>query len=194
MGTEKAQSETESAARAEANRQYAYALAALAQPDWPADHAPADPYGRTLALEDGDLSLARDDEGARDLVSITGKLELAQGIQVLVGTPLGSDIFNQIFGFDLINTLAQPVALRQMRELVRLCVTKALAQEPRIRQIQVIAFADEPAYLTIHPGITPAQQLALAQQQKATRLWKLDILLDTRLGDQVTAGIEGVGL
>jgi phage baseplate assembly protein W len=184
----------EDAARADAAAQYASGLATLQQPNNPADYGPADPYGRTLVLDDGDLELARGADGARDFVYIAGKLELAQGIQVLVGTPLGSDIFNRVFGFDLINTLAQPVALREMRELIRLCVGKALAQEPRIRQIQAIAFADEPAFLAIHPEITPEQQSALAQQQKATRSWKLDVLLDTRLGDQLAAGIQGVGL
>jgi phage baseplate assembly protein W len=184
----------EDSARQQAEQQYSYELAALQQPAWPAGHAPADPYGRTLLLVDGDLSFARGSEGQRDLVLLVGKAELAQGIQVLVGTPLGSDIFNRIFGLDLLSALAQPVALKQMREVVRLCVVKALAQEPRIRQIQAVAFADEPAYLTIHPEITGEQQAALAQQQKITRQWKLDVLLDTRLGDQVAAGLEGVGL
>jgi phage baseplate assembly protein W len=187
-------SAAEVAARAEAASEYAAALMALEQPEWPADHAPADPYGRTLALTDGDLTLLRGADGANDLVQITGKPELAQCIQVLVGTPLGTDLFNRVYGFDLIDTLAQPVAVKQMRELVRLCVVKALAQEPRIRQIQVIAYPDEPAYLTIHPEVTPEQQRALAQQQKATRQWRLDVLLDTRLGDQLAAGIQGVGL
>jgi phage baseplate assembly protein W len=184
----------ESTAATAAAGQYADALTAIEQPDWPADHGPADPYGRTLALQDGDLVLARGADGSRDLVQIIGQPELAQCIQVLVGTTLGSDIFNTVFGFDLINTLAQAVPLKQMRELVRLCVAKALAQEPRIRQVQAIAFVDEPAFLTIHPEITPDQQAALAQQQKVTRQWKLDVLLDTRLGDQMSAGIEGVGL
>jgi phage baseplate assembly protein W len=185
---------SESNAKQLAAQQYGDALAALQEPDWPADHAPADPYGRSLLLTDGDLALARGPEGQRDLVQLVGKLELAQGIQVLVGTPLGSDIFNGVFGLDLLNTLAQPVTLKQMRELVRLCVVKALAQEPRIRQIQVVAFADEAAYLTIHPEITPDEQAALALQQKTTRQWMLDALLDTRLGDQIAAGLQGVGL
>ncbi len=184
----------EQTAIAMAESQYNGALATLNQPAWPAGQGPADPYGRAFTLSNGDLTMTQATDGTSDLVQITGTFELAQGIQILVGTPLGSDIFNQVFGFDLINTLAKPVALRQMRELVRMCVAKALAQEPRIRQVQAIAFADEPAYLTIHPEITPAEQLALAQQQKATRIWKLDVLLDTRLGDQMSAGIEGVGL
>jgi phage baseplate assembly protein W len=184
----------ESAATAAAASQYAEALTAIQQPDWPSDHGPADPYGRALTLQDGDLVLSRGADGARDLVQIIGQPELAQCIQVLVGTALGSDIFNTVYGFDLINTMAQPVPLKQMRELVRLCVAKALAQEPRIRQVQAIAFVDERAYLTIHPEITPDQQAALAQQQKVTRQWKLDVLLDTRLGEQMSAGIEGVGL
>lgn len=187
-------SPAEADSRVQALAQYEDALASLQEPARPADQGPADPYGRALILSDGDLLLARGTDGARDFIPIVGKLELAQGIQVLVGTPQGSDIFNRLFGFDLINTLAQPVPLRQMRELVRLCVVKALAQEPRIRQIQAVAFPDEPAFLTIHPEIDKQQQAALAQQQKTTRQWKLDVLLDTRLGDQVTAGIEGVGL
>ena len=184
----------EIAAAAEAANEYSAAILALQQPAWPDNQQPADPYGRSLMLTNGDLTLSRGSDGALDIVPIVGQLELAQGIQVAVKTPLGSDIFNQLFGFDLINTLAQPVPLKQMRELIRLCVTKALSQESRIRQIQAIAFADEPAYLTIHPEITKAEQAALARQQKATRLWKLDVLLDTRLGDQVIAGIEGVGI
>jgi phage baseplate assembly protein W len=187
-------SDIEAAARSEADRQYTAALMAVQQPDWPTDHGPADPYGRALKLEEGDLVLARGSDGARDLAQITGKSELEQCIQILVGTPLGSDIFNQIFGFDLVNTLAQPVVLKRVRELIRLCVAKALAQEPRIRQIQAIAFADEAGYRTIHPEVTPDEQTALARQQKATRLWKLDVLLDTRLGDQMAAVIEGAGL
>jgi phage baseplate assembly protein W len=185
--------DAEAASRQDAENQYAAALAALSQPVWPADHAPADPYGRTLQLNNGDLVLVSDLQGVRDLAQIAGKSELAQSIQVLVGTPQGSDIFNQIFGFDLLSTLAQAVSTRRMRELVRMCVVKALGQEPRIRQIQAAAFVDEPAFLVIHPEIKPQQQAGLATEQKTTRRWRLDVLLDTRLGDQVRAGIEGIG-
>jgi phage baseplate assembly protein W len=180
-------------ARAAAASDYADALAGLLQPDWPDGHAPSDPYGIALTLSNGDLALARGVDGWRDLVTVAGTDELAQGLQVLIGTPLGTDIFNQSLGLDLIQTLAQPKALPQIRELIRLCVVKALAQEPRIRQIQALAFADEPAYLTIHPELTPDAQAGLAREQVSTRRWKLDALLDTRLGDQVTAGIQGVG-
>jgi phage baseplate assembly protein W len=181
------------AARRDAESDYAGAIAALMHPAWPGDHAPADPYGRTLLIINGDIVLQQDDDGRQDLAVIVGKLELAQGIQVLIGTPFGSDIFNQIFGFELVQTLMQPLAARHMRELIRMRAVKALGQEQRIRQIQAVAFVDEPAFLTIHPEITSAQRAALAQQQKTTRRWRLDMLLDTRLGDQVAAGIEGIG-
>ena len=182
------------AARQVAAVEYAEALASLRQPDWPADRGATDPYGRALLLVDGDLVLQRDLDGNADLAQVTGREELAQGIQVLVGTPLGSDIFNQIFGLDLTQTLAQPVPARRMRELVRLCVTQALAQEQRIRQVQAIAFVDEPAYLTIHPELTPDDQATLAREQRMTRAWRLDVVLDTRLGDAVVVGLKGVGL
>lgn len=184
---------TDTNSRQLAAQQYADALTALNQPVWPADHAPADPYGRTLSLTRGDVVLSSDVGGLRDLAQIAGQAELAQSLQILVGTPQGSDIFNQIFGFDLVQILMQPVATRQMRELVRLSTVKALGQEQRIRQIRAVAFVDEPAFLIIHPEITPEQQAAMALEQKTTRRWRLDALLDTRLGDQVAAGIQGIG-
>jgi phage baseplate assembly protein W len=183
----------ETDARAAAESDYANALAALTLPARTTPLAPADPYGRTLTLVSGDFVLAAGDGGYSDLEEITGKDELAQGIQVLIGTNLGTDIFNTAFGFDLISTLAAPQAISQVKQLVRLCVVKALSQEPRIRQITAIAFVDDPNYLTIHPEVTAAEQQALIQQQRASRQWSLDVQFDTRLNDQVIAGIQGVG-
>ena len=183
----------ETDARAAAESDYANALAALTLSAQTTPLAPADPYGRTLTLVSGDFVLAAGDGGYSDLEEITGKDELAQGIQVLIGTNLGTDIFNTAFGFDLINTLAAPQPISQVKQLVRLCVVKALSQEPRIRQITAIAFVDDPNYLTIHPEVTAAEQQALIQQQRASRQWSLDVQFDTRLNDQVIAGIQGVG-
>jgi phage baseplate assembly protein W len=183
----------ETDARAAAESDYANTLAALTLPAQTTPLAPADPYGRTLTLVSGDFVLAAGDGGYSDLEEITGKDELAQGVQVLIGTNLGTDIFNTAFGFDLINTLAAPQPISQVKQLVRLCVVKALSQEPRIRQITAIAFVDDPYYLTIHPEVTAAEQQALIQQQRASRRWSLDVQFDTRLNDQVIAGIQGVG-
>jgi phage baseplate assembly protein W len=183
----------ETLAQQQAKADYANVLVQLSLPARPAPFAPADPYGRTLRLASGDFVIAPGPDGSPDLAMIAGKDELVQGIQILVGTNLGSDIFNLGFGFDLINTMAQPVSMIQMRNLIRLCVVKALSQEQRVRQILAVAFVDEPAYLTIHTEITPDQQQAMAQQQRLSRRWSLDALFDTRLNDQVMAGIQGVG-
>lgn len=183
----------ETAAQQSAATDYANALAQLALPARPAPLVPADPYGQTLLLSTGDFTLTAGPDGYPDLALISGKAELAQGIQVLIGTNLGTDIFNLGFGFDLLNTIAQPKSMPQIRQLIRLCVVKALSQEPRIRQINAIAFVDDPAYLTIHPEITLQQQQALVQQRRQSRQWSLDVVLDTRLNDQVIAGIQGVG-
>jgi phage baseplate assembly protein W len=183
----------EATAQAAAAWDFAIALSALTLPAQTTPFAPADPYGRTLTLTDGDFVLAAGDGGFLDLATITGKDELVQGIQVLVGTNLGADIFNTAFGFDLVNTLAAPKSFPQVQQLIRMCVVKALSQEPRIRQITAIAFVNDPAYLTLHPEVTPAQQKTLIQQQRASRQWSLDVQFDTRLNDQVIAGIQGVG-
>jgi hypothetical protein len=183
----------EATAQAAAASDFASALSALTLPAQTTPFAPADPYGRTLTLTDGDFALTAVSGGFLDLATITGKDELVQGIQVLVGTNLGTDIFNTALGFDLINTLAAPKSFPQVQQLIRMCVVKALSQEPRIRQIMAIAFINDPAYLTLHPEVTPDQQQALIQQQRASRQWSLDVQFDTRLNDQVIAGIQGVG-
>jgi hypothetical protein len=183
----------EAQARQQAESDYASELTQLAFPDQPAATAPADRYGRTLLLTSGDLVIGPGANGTPDLAMVAGTAELAQGIQVLVGTNLGSDIFNVALGLDLINTLATRTTMAQMRDLVKLCVVKALSQEPRIRQILAVAFVDEPAYLTINPGVTAAEQAAMARQQRQSRRWSLDVQLDTRLNDRITAGIQGVG-
>jgi phage baseplate assembly protein W len=183
----------ETAALQQAQADLANELAQLTLPSRPRPFAPADPYGRTLLLSNGDFVIAPGADGVPDLAMIAGKEELVQGVQILVGTNLGSDIFNVAFGFDLINTMALPRPMPQMRELIRLCVVKALSQEPRVRQILAVAYVDEAAYLTIHPEVTPDQQRASAQQQRLSRRWSLDVLFDTRLNDQITAGVQGVG-
>src|SRR5438067_1407747 len=98
-----------------AEQSYAAALAQVAQPTFPAAHSPADPYGRTLTLVDGDFAVAPGPDGPPDFRLIAGKEELAQGLQVLIGTPQGSDIFNVAFGFDLLKTLALPRTARETR-------------------------------------------------------------------------------
>jgi len=180
--------------RLAAETDYAAAVARLALSSQPAPLTVADPYGRAFLLSGGDYVVAPGADGLMDLASVSGKEELAQGIQILVGTPLGSDLFNRNFGFDLINTLAQPRPLAQMRELVRLCVVKALSQEPRIRQLAAVAFTDETAYRAIHPELTDADISALKSQQSSTRKWSIDVLLDTRFNDQLVAQLQGVGL
>jgi phage baseplate assembly protein W len=177
----------------QAQADYADALAQFALPARQTPLAPADPYGRTLVIDGGDLVVAEGSDGSLDLAMIAGKDELAQGIEVVVGTNLGTDIFNQGFGFDLVNTLAQPRPTSQMRELVRLCVVKALSQEPRIRQILVVAFADEPAYRTIHPNLTDQDLKKSVQQQKTSRKWFLDVQFDTRRNDRIVAQLQGAG-
>jgi phage baseplate assembly protein W len=180
-------------AKAAAASDYADALSALTLPPGTAPFVPADPYGRTLTLTGGDFVLTVGDGGFLDFATIIGKAELVQGIQVLIGTDLGADIFNTAFGFDLANTLAAPKSFSQVQQLIRLCVVKALSQEPRIRQITAIAFVNDPAYLTLHPEVTAAEQKKLVTTQRASRQWSLDVQFDTRLNDQVIAGIQGIG-
>ena len=168
-------------------------LDVLAAAPLPASRPPADPYGRTLQLAGGDLVLERNADGFRDFTIVNGKPELVQGLGVLVGTPLGTDILNRLLGLDVASALAAPVALRDVRELVRLQIVKALAQEPRVRQVQAVAFVDEPAYAQIYPSASDEARTAQAQQERVSRRWTLAILVDTTAGESANLDVVGTG-
>ncbi len=169
------------------------ALAAIAALPLPIVRPPADPYGRTLQMTGGDLIFERDVDGLRDLLTIVGKPELIQGLGVLVGTPLGTDILNRQLGLDIASVLGTPVALRDVRELIRLSIVKALSQEPRVRQLRAVAFVDEPAYAQIYPGVSDEARAAQAHDERVTRRWSLAVLLDTTTGESANLDVAGVG-
>ncbi|SRR6266487_4200726 len=150
-----------------------------------------DPYGRSLLLQNGDISFQFNADGLQELQMIAGIENLAQGLTITVETPLGTDIFNQLFGFDLYNILRGGYNLAMTKQLIRLHVVKTISGDDRVLRIEELAFDDEPRFTELNPGADLAEAKRL---HKVTRQWKLDAVIQPITGEPTVIPVEVTGV
>jgi hypothetical protein len=151
-----------------------------------------EPLGRSLRIEDGDLTL-RDG----DLTLAAGVENLLQGLMVMMETPLGTDVFNVTYGFDVVGTLVEPQGAGVLerllpvggtdaerralldtlrpnrRELVRLNIVRALARDDRIQEVR---------------------EVVLRPEDRTSRRWRADVVLTTVPEGELALRLEGPGV
>jgi hypothetical protein len=89
--------------------------------------APGIDLGRDLKLVAGPNGL--------DFARVSSIDALTQSLSVALTTLLGSDLFNQSFGFDGINAIAEESNAIMMRERIRVAVIMVLRRDFRVRKI-----------------------------------------------------------
>ncbi len=144
------------------------------------------PLGRSLLLVEGDLSFT-----GGDLATIAGRDNFLQAMQVMIETPMGSDIFNVSYGFDLINSIGAPQSISLMKQMIRLNIVKSLSIDDRVREIKEILFNDEPRFFEVNPEFDPEES---RRERKLSRRWQAVIVLRTVSEDDVALSLEGRGL
>ena len=150
-----------------------------------------DPYGQSLLLQDGDLAFAYNADGLLELQMVSGIENLAQGLRITVETPLGSDIFNQLFGFDLYSILRGGFNLAMTKQLIRLHVVNTITSDDRVLRIEELAFDDEPRYAELNPGADPEEAKRL---RKTSRRWQLDGVIQPVTGEPTVVPVEVTGV
>jgi phage baseplate assembly protein W len=151
-----------------------------------------DPFGRSLFLsEQGDLVFERNDDGLLDLRTSGGVANLAQGLRITLATPLGTDIFNQLFGFDLLSILRAGYTLSITKQLIRLHTVRAVTSDDRVLRIEELVVDDEPRAAELHPDADPD---ARRRQRKVTRHWQLEVLIQPIAGRPVTVPVQVSGV
>jgi len=145
-----------------------------------------DPFGRTLALVDGDLQMA-----SGDFVFVTGRDELLQGLNVMIYTPLGSDVFNVNYGFDILNALASPLPPHAIQDVIRLNIVKSIAVDNRIREVKEVVFDDDPHFYDLSPQSDPTDRL---NTRRNFRHWQAIVVLHTIADADVSISLQGSGL
>ena len=142
-------------------------------------------FGRSLVLNDGDLAFE-----SGDFQIIAGRDNFFQGMRAMINTPTGSDIFNVRYGFDLLSCLAAPKSPSVIKQLIKLNIVKSLSTDNRIRQIEEIAFDDEPRFYELSPESDPD---ANSKKRQASRQWQAIAVVQTIQEGSVTITLGGLG-
>src|SRR5689334_12825432 len=101
--------------------------------------------GCSLKLADGDFVLKPgdpDENGKRwlELKPVSGRDNLIQALQVIIGTPFGSDQVNVKYGLDIAAIFTVANSVRSIKDVIRLNLVKSLSLDDRIREIGDIVF------------------------------------------------------
>jgi len=144
------------------------------------------PFGKSLLLTDGDLLF---DQG--DLVTIAGRDNFLQALQVMIETPFATDIFNVNYGFDLLNILGAAQSVQLIKELIRLNIVKSVSQDNRVREIKEVVFDDDPRFFEILPDQNADEH---RRARKIERRWQAIVVLETISDGEVALRLDGTGL
>jgi hypothetical protein len=139
--------------------------------------------GAGLALADGDLLFL---DG--DLASVSGRDNFGQAMQVIVGTPFASDIFNVTYGLDVGAIFSVAGSVSSVKDVIRLNLVKSLSTDNRVQQIQQILFDDEAGFASLAPEFAGGDPGALARR---ARVWHAVVALTTVTGAQQQIVISG---
>lgn len=144
-------------------------------------------FGRSVRLEHGDLAIARG-----RLSETAGLDNLAQSLEVLLATPLGTDLFDGRYGFDLASVLSRidrpATSLKIIQAEIHLKIVEALSRDPRVREVREVVFDDNPRFFTIAPGGDPA---ATRMRHRSERRWQAIVVVDIGLDGTVALLAEG---
>jgi hypothetical protein len=143
-------------------------------------------FGRSLRLAEGDLLLAQG-----DLVTIAGRDNFLQAMQIMIETPFATDIFNVNYGFDLLSILGPAPSVRLSKELIRLNIVKSVSQDNRVREIKEVVFDDDPRFFEILPDQNADEH---RRTRKIERRWQAIVVLETISEGEVALRLEGTGL
>jgi phage baseplate assembly protein W len=154
---------------------------------------PAKPsvLGRGLRLTAGDLIFTDQDLSTVDFSAVADRDNFVQALQVMIETPMGSDVFNVSYGFDLLNSISSPQTVSLIKDLIRLNIVKSLNLDDRVREIKEIAFSDEPRFFEISPEF---DQQESSSARKLSRRWQAVVVLQTIVEGDVALGLAGRGL
>ncbi|HKO43855.1 MAG TPA: hypothetical protein VJU84_11315 [Pyrinomonadaceae bacterium] len=142
--------------------------------------------GRSLRLIDGDLAFSNN-----DFALIVDRDNFIQGLQVMIETPMGSDVFNVSYGFDLLNSISAPKSISLIKDLIRLNIVKSLSTDNRVREIKEVVFSDDPLFFKIRPDLNEEGEKRL---RKRERRWQAVVSLLTIADSDVALSLEGKGI
>jgi hypothetical protein len=158
--------------------------------------APASLFGTSLRLVNGDLALEPESGAASnpsgaiplDLALVSGIDNFSQGLQVMIGTPFGSDPVNVKYGLDIASIFTIANSVNSIKDVIRLNLVKSLQVDDRVREVVDIVFDDDPNFAALAPGLARDDFGATARR---ARIWHAVVVFTTIAGGQQTIVVSG---
>jgi hypothetical protein len=144
---------------------------------------PTSVFGTSIALVDGDFTLVNG-----DLAVVSGTDNFGQALQVIAGTPFGSDQINVNYGLDIAAIFTVANSVRSIKDVIRLNLVKSLSADNRIREIGEILFDDEAGFAALAPEFATGDPGATARHG---RVWHAVITVTTVAGNQQQVVVSG---
>jgi hypothetical protein len=130
--------------------------------------------GQSLLLSNGDFVLV---DG--DLALVAGQANFGQALQVIIGTPFGTDVVNINYGLDTTAIFTVADTVSGVKDVIRLNLIKSLSADDRVREINEIVFDGDPDFALLAPEFAGGDPAALARR---TRVWHA-VVKFTTIGD-----------
>ena len=140
-------------------------------------------FGASIALVDGDFTLENG-----DLKPVSGIANFGQALQVIVGTPFGSDQINVTYGLDVAAIFTVAANVSSIKDVIRLNLVKSLSADNRVREIDQILFDDEDGFAALTPEFAGGDPGTTARH---ARLWHAVIALTTVAGSRQQMVVSG---
>jgi hypothetical protein len=142
-------------------------------------------FGSSLLMDAGDLVLEAGPGGTR-FRAVEGLPNLMQAVELRVLTPFASDRFNTTYGLDYEQIFTHAAGLRMVKELIRLNLVRTIGTDRRVQDVREIVFVGDAQYMARHPEVTPAA----AREERRRRLWRIEVVIDTRDAQALTVPLE----
>jgi phage baseplate assembly protein W len=145
-----------------------------------------DAFGRSFLLDDGDFVLQ---DG--DFALVSGTDNLRQGVNVMIYTGFGTDVFNVNYGLDAKAIFTTARTTRAVKDLIRLNLVKSISRDDRVAVIKEIVFDDDPRYYEL----MPVENAGLNEKtRRNTRQWQALVILQTIATGDLMLQLKGTGL
>jgi hypothetical protein len=142
--------------------------------------------GRSLGMRNGDLEFR-----GGDLTLVDDRANLAQGLQTMIETPVGTDLFDIRYGFDYESVFSRPNSLRYAKALIQLNLVKTLSLDDRVREIREIVFDDDPRFAELVGRAAPA---SFSVRTEPRRHWRVLVVLATDVEADLAILLQDAGV
>lgn len=144
--------------------------------------------GRSVQLRAGDLVF---DELTGDLAVVADLPALTQALLLTIETQLGTDRLNASFGFDRLSVGTYAYNVHARKEYIKMQLVRCVGSDRRVRDVRDVFFEDDPRFFELQPSLDAAAQDQIAAAARASREYRVYVVIETIASETLTLQAGG---